>query len=146
MPQHANVVTLDDHRPPTVEEINSAAEALTAIANIRNPDRTLNLGGAVLSSSLVDLMVDVYRVVARGQSLSLVPLNRMLSTQEAADLLNVSRPFLIKLIDRNEVPCTMVGTHRRIALEDVLKYREQREEERIAVMEEMVDLSEDFEG
>ncbi|SFD14688.1 helix-turn-helix domain-containing protein [Tropicimonas isoalkanivorans] len=139
----ANVVDFGD-RLPTPEEIDSAAEALTAIENQRATDGALAIGDAVLSGSLVDLLTDVLSVVARGDTLTLVPLSRRLTTQEAADLLNVSRPFLVKLIDRKELDHVMVGTHRRLSLRDVLDYKARRSEGRKSALSEMQAIAEDL--
>lgn len=132
-------------RLPTPEEVSSAAEAMTAIELGRAPDRTLEIGGVKLSAPLVDLVSDLFSIIARGETVTLVPLSRQLTTQEAADLLNVSRPYLIKLIDRGEIPHEMVGTHRRLSLADVLKYKARRSEGRRAALKEMQDIAEDLE-
>ncbi len=133
-------------RMPTQEEVTSAAEALTAIERNRNDDKTLTIGEARISRTLVDLITDVFSIIARGDTVTLAPLARQLTTQEAADLLNVSRPFLIRLIDRKELSCTYTGTHRRLALGDVLAYKSQRSEGRQAAMAEMQHLAEDLDG
>lgn len=140
----ANVEVLADFqdRIPTQEEITSAAEALTAIENSRNPDNTLSVADAKISASLVDLITDVMSIIARGDTLTLAPLSRQLTTQEAADLLNVSRPFLIKLIDQGSLSCTYTGTHRRLSLGEVLEYKLDRSAGRRAALEEMQDLAE----
>ena len=69
-----------------------------------------------------------------------------LTSQEAAGLLGVSRPHLIKLLDRGELPFHRVGTHRRIRIEDVLEYRERRRAERKAGLDELARLSEHLPG
>lgn len=131
---------------PTPEEVDSAAEALTAIENTLNGDRSLDIGGATLSASLVDLITDLLSIVARGETVTLAPLSRRLTTQEAADFLNVSRPHLIKLIERGDLACEMTGTHRRLALKDVLEYKVRRSEGRKAALKEMQQISEDLQG
>lgn len=141
-----NVENLDDFRGriPTDEEITSAAEALTAIENSRNVDKTLNIAEARISSTLVDLITDVMSIIARGDTLTLAPLSRQLTTQEAADLLNVSRPFLIKLVEQKELSCTYTGTHRRLSLGEVLQYKASRSQGRKAALNEMQDLAEEL--
>lgn len=131
-------------RIPTPEETSSAAEALTAIENCRNADRTIDIGEARLSASLVDLMTEVLSIVARGDTVTLAPLSRLLTTQEAADLLNVSRPYLIKLIKQDVLPCTFTGTHRRLSLGDVLKYKNERTKGRRAALNELQSIAEDL--
>ena len=66
----------------------------------------------------------IVRQLRLGNGVSVVPLHAELSTFEAAEILNVSRPFLIKRLDAGEVPFHMVGTHRRLKLADVLAYRD----------------------
>lgn len=133
-------------RLPTPEEVDSAADAMTAIETGRLPDGALEIGGVKLSASLVDLIADLFSIIARGETVTLVPLSRQLTTQEAADLLNVSRPHLIKLIDQGKLGCEMVGTHRRIALSDILKYKTERSQGRRAALKEMQEIAEDLEA
>ncbi len=132
-------------RLPTPEEVDNAAGAMTAIQTNRDADGTLTIGDIRLSASLADLMIDLFSIIARGETVTLVPLSRQLTTQEAADLLNVSRPFLIKLINQGELKCEMVGTHRRIALRDVLTYKTDRSEGRRIALSEMQDITEGLE-
>ncbi|ASM75243.1 MULTISPECIES: helix-turn-helix domain-containing protein [Roseobacteraceae] len=142
-----NVTSLADfgERLPTAEEVDSAAGAMMAIETSREADGSLTIGDTKLSPSLVDLMSDLFSIVARGETVTLVPLSRQLTTQEAADLLNVSRPFLIKLIDQGALNCEMVGTHRRVALKNVLTYKAKRTAGRRTAMAEMQDIAEDLE-
>lgn len=133
-------------RLPTPEEVDSAAGALTAIETSRESDRTLQIGDVKLSASLVDLISDLFSIIARGETVTLVPLSRRLTTQEAADMLNVSRPYLIKLIEQGTLRCEMVGTHRRLALGDILEYKARRSRERKMALQEMQEIAEDLEG
>ena len=76
----------------------------------------------------------VLKEMAKGNAVAVVPVHHELTTQEAADLLNVSRPFLISLVERDEMPHTMAGTHRRIRLADLMDYRKRRDETRSAAL------------
>jgi excisionase family DNA binding protein len=79
-----------------------------------------------LTPALSDLLVKMLRHIGSGDAVTLVPVSQMLTTQQAADILNVSRPFLIGLLERREIEHTMVGRHRRIRAEDLFAYRERR--------------------
>ena len=95
---------------------------------------------------MVDLISKLFTIIARGETVTLVPLSRRLTTQEAADLLNVSRPHLIKLIDEGTLGCEMVGTHRRLALADVMAHKAERSEGRRAALKEMQEIAEDLDA
>lgn len=88
----------------------------------------------------------VVDAMARGQTITLVPVGKELTSQQAAELLLVSRPHLIKLLDRGEIPFHRVGHHRRIRVEDVLAYRGRRSDERERALAELARMSQDAGG
>jgi excisionase family DNA binding protein len=89
-------------------------------------------------------LIDVLAQMAQGNSVSLVPIHAELTTQEAADLLNVSRPYLIKQIEAGELPHHKVGRHRRIHFNDLMVYKERIDREASAALDEMVAISQDL--
>jgi excisionase family DNA binding protein len=88
----------------------------------------------------------VVQGMARGQTMKLVPHGKELTSQEAADLLHVSRPHLVKLLDEGTIPHHKVGTHRRVLIQDVLDYRERRAAARREKLDELTRLSEELPG
>lgn len=81
---------------------------------------------------------------AADQVVILTPLSKMLTTQQAADLLNVSRPYLIKLLDEKAILYTMVGTHRRISYDDLMAYRTAWKAEQRRLADELTQMHEEM--
>jgi excisionase family DNA binding protein len=90
-----------------------------------------------LPLSVAQVLSRAVHELARGHAVTIVPVESELTTQQAADLLNVSRPFLIKLLDSGEIPCHRAGTHRRVRAADLLAYRDRRRAARRAALAEM---------
>ena len=84
------------------------------------------------------LLADILAQMARGNAVTLIPVNAELTTQQAADILNISRPFLIKLIEDGQIPYRKVGTHRRIRFEDLMVYKRDIDNKRRDVLADLV--------
>lgn len=99
----------------------------------QDPPRLVGPDGQAvpLPASLVRVIREAAESLARGDSLTVVPLHTELTTQQAADLLNVSRPYLVRLVEGGTVPCTRTeGGQRRIRSSDLLAYKARRDAER----------------
>jgi excisionase family DNA binding protein len=92
----------------------------------------------------IEVSPELKKAVHRAQQGSLRPLPREMTTTQAAEFLDVSRPFVIKLIQRGELPCRMVGKHRRIPSKAVLEYREKMFQQARRAADEMARMSQEL--
>lgn len=99
-----------------------------------------------IPESVFYVLERVAEVMARGDSITVVPVGRALTTQQAADILNVSRQYLVRLLDDGRIPFTKTGKHRRVRVEDVLVFKERRDRERKASLDELTRISEELGG
>jgi excisionase family DNA binding protein len=101
-----------------------------------DPDNTLSL-----PRSSVELLARVLAHMAAGQAVSVVPAHAELTTQQAADLLNVSRPFLIGLLDAGEIEYRKVGKHRRVRADSLMDYKRRDDHARREAADELTELN-----
>ena len=90
------------------------------------------------------MLAQVLDMLAAGQAVQIIPDKVMLTTQQAADTINVSRPYLIGLLERGEIPYEMVGTHRRIAFADLMEYQRRDHQQRRATVDEVTAIGEEL--
>jgi excisionase family DNA binding protein len=148
------MVSVGSVRPGEVQA-DVAERALRRIKDYlaRHPDEPADIEviveegepALVLPRAAVTLFAHVLGQLAEGRGVSVVPSQAELTTQQAADLINVSRPYLIGLLDDNKIPYRMVGRHRRITMSDLMAYKRQDDAQRREAADELSNLSEDLE-
>ena len=126
---------LRSHTLPSAEEVAIAHESgrlLSACLQTRADSQQIELfdDAGVSHPVHLPLLVDVLTEIGKGNAVSVIPIHAELTTQEAADVLNVSRPFLVQLLERGEIPFHRTGTHRRVRYADVMAYKSQIDAER----------------
>ena len=148
--QEATMITPSPTRTlPTAQEVALAREggrALSAFLQTRAETQQIEIlddKGAAhavrLPVSALRLLVDVLIEIGEGNAVSIIPIHAELTTQEAADVLNVSRPFLVQLLERGEIPFHKIGTHRRVRYQDVIAYKERIDAERSKALEALTE-------
>lgn len=116
----------------------SGTSQLTATAKLIAPD-----GQEIeLPPSMFEVLRRAAHQLAAGLAVSIVPIGAQLSTQQAAEVLGVSRPHVVRLLDTGEIPHTKTGKHRRVLLADVLAYKDRHAARRSAALDELAALSE----
>lgn len=140
-----------DTLPPDVELTRLARASATELSQLLRErpesDRAhIKLDGAdlVLPRQALVLLRDMLTEMAQGNAVTILPTHAELTTQEAANMLNVSRPHLVKLLEEGVLPFTRVGTHRRIRLQDLLAYKRDQEEASEAALQALADQAQDL--
>ena len=109
-------------------------------ASLRSPD-----GHQLeIPNSIYKVLVAAVGAMAQGNAVSIVPVHHELTTQQAAGLLGVSRPHLVKLVDAGEIPHHKTGSHRRIYFEDLMRYRGLRDAQRSEALRELTRKSAEY--
>lgn len=98
----------------------------------------------ILPGPVVQLLLNVLSEVSQGNAVNIMPIHAELSTQEAANILNVSRPHLVKLLEQGEIEFHKVGTHRKVLAKNIIEYKERITKQRHEVLDELVSVSQEM--
>lgn len=136
---------------PSPEAAKQAQEALRQLRAVKRRTKLVRVvtgreGEEVavhVPREAFELFTQILAQMANGNAVTLVPVHAELTTQQAADMLNVSRPFLIKLLDEGRIPYRMVGTHRRVQAKDVLEYQQASAEASKKALDELSQIAQD---
>jgi len=135
--------TLKTHEPvcPTDRETTLARQASRELTSISNHDLKIRIPKTneeiTIPASAVRLLTELLSELAEGNAVALTPIGAELTTTQAADLLGVSRPFLIKQLEAGLIPFRKVGAHRRILFKDIMTHRRQTEQKRLDTLEKL---------
>lgn len=97
-----------------------------------------------LPAAAVQLLVHLLAQMAEGNAVTLMPIHAELTTQQAAELLGVSRPFLVKMLDDEKLPFRKVGTHRRITFADLMRFKEKMDAQRHAILDKLAEQAQEL--
>ncbi|MEN9870766.1 MAG: hypothetical protein RLZZ171_1754 [Cyanobacteriota bacterium] len=98
----------------------------------------------LIPSVAYELLIDILSQISQGNAVTLVPVQAELSTQQAANLLNVSRPYLIKLLESKKIPYRKIGKHRRILAKDLYQYKADIDAKRSQSLDQLTALTEEL--
>ena len=144
------MATLPGELPATVTP--TPEDALLAQESSRRLTRLLGAKGSVrlrvqpdeegeetvsIPLSAFRLLTDVLAEMAKGNAMALMPVHAELTTQQAADLINVSRPFLIEQLEKGVIPFRKVGKHRRVQFQDLMAYKQTMDRNRLGALDEL---------
>lgn len=130
--QRCIVSALDHSHAVNIAILEDGAQELDDAPILKLPPKVLRLFADMLGS------------LAQGHAVAIMPKEMVISTQEAAMFLNVSRPYLVRMLDDGKIPHHKVGTHRRIKFEDVVAYKDERHKVSQAALQELVDQAQEL--
>ena len=139
---------------PSDEEIALArlgSQELSAVMEMNGEAQTINVVDksgrtheVTLPSSVLSMMIEMMTQLGQGNSVRITPIHAELTTQEGADMLNMSRPTFIKLLDSEEIPYSRTGNRRKVAYAYLMAYKNQLEDNRLAALAELSELDQEM--
>lgn len=122
LPDEVEIKNAEQLRTIVASQIKEGEPTTLSLALESGEMQTVTLAPALTAS-----LMEVLRLVSSGRGFRMIPVEAELTTQQAADLLNVSRPFLVNLLENGDVPFTKTGRHRRVRADDLFAYKEKRD-------------------
>lgn len=136
---------------PTAEEIAIAQECsreISAYLETGSESQQIDISSKdgekhalSIPTRALSLLVDILAQLGQGNAVKIIPIHAELTTQEAADILNVSRPYLVRMLDQGEMPHHKVGRHRRVRYQDLMDYKTAVDAKRLSALDELSALS-----
>ena len=126
---------------PTDQEATLARESSRQLSRFTKHDLRVRILESdeemVLPAAAVRLLMDLLSEMSNGNAVTLIPIHAELTSQQAADFLAVSRPFLVKLLEDGQMPFRKVGTHRRVLFKDLMSYKREIDKKRLKTLDEL---------
>jgi excisionase family DNA binding protein len=97
-----------------------------------------------LPKAALEMLTAILSHMSEGKAISIVPSEVEITTQQAAEILNVSRPFIVKLLENGNIPFKKVGSHRRLKLKDLEAYREKERAKQQAAIQDLADITQEL--
>ena len=137
---------------PTQQDIEQAKETSRQLSKYYNVDHVqMSIEGPigekesfVLPGMAIQILLDILANISRGNPVSVIPHKTELTTQQAANILNVSRSYLIKLLEDGEICHRKEGSHRRVCVNDIMEYKANIDSERTNALNELAGISQDI--
>jgi excisionase family DNA binding protein len=151
----ALAIDMDALQEPTAEDIGAARTAARQLSSLNKGNKAVRISVTPsegdeapepisLPSNVFRTLVKLLVEIGNGNAVQVVPVKAELTTQQAADYLNVSRPYLIKLLENGTLGYRMVGTHRKVEARAVMTYRDKMACDRNKALSRMVELDEEL--
>jgi excisionase family DNA binding protein len=142
----SHAIKTDDPFIPSDHDAKMAEEASRVLAayvstrrelHVELKDDSTTIGHMLLPHSVIRMIQRILMEMAQGNAITILPMNAELTSQEAADFLNVSRPFMVKQMELGVIPYRKVGTHRRIQVQDLMTYKREIDALRHQALDEL---------
>lgn len=126
------------------QELSAVIESNGEAQKINVIDKQGNFHEVTLPAGVLNMMVEVLTQLGQGNSVSITPIHAELTTQEGADILNMSRPTFIKLLDSSVIPFSRTGNRRKVPFAAVMEYKQHLENQRLATLAELSELDQEI--